>query len=84
MSGCWQCGADNDRAAVYDMTEATPSAGDASVCLYCRAVGIFTGNGLETRAPDFAEHAALLADPDVREAIRTAEIVHRGYVSENN
>lgn len=46
----------------------TPAAGDVSICFYCAAIGVYTGNGLEVRQPSALELAEFLSDPAVEKA----------------
>lgn len=53
------------------------SAGDVSICLYCGAVALFTGNGIELRHPTDVELIEILNDPLVARARRTIQSSRR-------
>jgi len=64
---CFNCG----KHAVTNISDdgpPSPTDGDVSVCLYCAAISLFTGNGRHTRRPTDEERTDLLADPDVSRA----------------
>ncbi len=64
---CHNCGTLNDDATDINNPDARPTEGDVSVCFYCAALALFTGDGYGTRAPTEEERLALLADPLVTE-----------------
>ena len=70
MKPCERCGAELDAATDPIDETAAPAAGDASVCLYCGNLAVFTGNGLELRRPTEAERAGLYLDPAVAKIYR--------------
>lgn len=62
---CWACGHLTDDATCVSDAKATPADGDIGVCLYCRAVQVFTGDGFEHRAPTLTELDRIDSDPRV-------------------
>lgn len=62
---CPRCGVVCDDATFVHAGDFTPAAGDVSVCLYCCAVNIFTGRGVETRAATLAELESIIANEAV-------------------
>lgn len=70
MTECWSCGAPTDAASSVDLDDdAQPGAGDVSVCMYCGAIAIFTGHGVDKRQPTAKEHDEAMADPRVERAV---------------
>jgi len=66
---CPVCGALNEAWTAMNGLR-RPKAGDASVCLYCAALCVFTvGGGL--RIPTEEETASMLADPFVIKLLET-------------
>jgi hypothetical protein len=63
---CLSCGAANDAAT--GINAYVPSAGDVSICLYCAALAVFTGEGLAIRAATPAELEEIQADAGVTRA----------------
>lgn len=64
---CWSCGTLNE--AITEVTAektSMPEAGDVHICFSCGALGLFTGNRFEARAPTPAERELLLADEKVQ------------------
>ena len=78
---CPCCGSTNDQVMGvgegHDPAGPVINPGDRSVCAYCGAMSVFTGNGLEVRSPTRDEMAESLADPTVREAIRAVVALAR-------
>lgn len=72
---CPDCGAVIEMATAVD--ESVPAAGDVSICLACRSLGVFTGNGLEVRRPTADELDMYLANPEVRKHVNAATLVSR-------
>lgn len=68
--GCWSCGALNDDfMGIGDTDPGTPDEGAISICAYCGAVAVFTGEALLTRKPTKTELADLMADATIRTAV---------------
>lgn len=63
--GCWACGHVNDAASSLDTTE-PPDDGSVSICFYCSALSVFTGQGLVVRQPTPGELDEFLADPRIQ------------------
>jgi hypothetical protein len=55
--------------------DAEIKAGDVSICLYCGAVALFTGNGNEVRYPSHEELGEILSDPSVQLARAVRKVV---------
>ena len=68
--GCVECGERNDDFTAIN-TDAKPSEGAISICAYCGHVAMFTGDGLVLRELTTYEHAEVMADPEVIEAVRS-------------
>jgi len=79
MSGieCPTCGSPSDAATEPLDSSATPREGDISICLYCRSASVFTGQGLDRRAPTDAELVEILSHPDVARYANAAQRVMR-------
>lgn len=73
-ASCRHCGYTNDAVTSADGQTFEPTAGAVSICYGCSAIGIFTGNGIETREPTGAERAAIMADASVIDALRKLAI----------
>jgi hypothetical protein len=73
---CLKCGKKlNDFTAMKRDT--LPMSGDLSVCLYCNAVAVFTGNGLDLR-PLTTDEAGEVADlSELKKAQLVVEAVHK-------
>lgn len=73
---CWSCGSVNDDVMGvgpgHDPAGPVIKAGDCSVCAYCAALAIFTGDGLAVRIPTRDEQAQAFTDPTIRAAVRAA------------
>lgn len=61
--GCTSCGERLTGAAATQ--QEPPKQDDVSLCVYCGAINIFTGKGLELRAPTQEEKLTAEGDPDV-------------------
>jgi hypothetical protein len=67
-----------DALAGYEMTE-VPDAGGPSLCFRCEGIAIFTGVGMELRAPTEAELITFTLDPEVmagRRLLRRFKATH--------
>lgn len=62
-TACWDCGVVLTGASSEG--ETPPDVGSASLCVYCEALNIFTGNGLEIRKPTKEEVLEYECDPDL-------------------
>ncbi len=71
--GCPWCGALLDAATAADGDDYRPSLGDASVCLYCARVSVFTEDS-DLRRPTDTERAELASDEQL---FRTISAVKR-------
>jgi hypothetical protein len=61
---CPTCGAVVDDTTHPDTgLDLDPSEGDVSICFYCGAFGVFTGEGKATRMPTEAELLRFTSDP---------------------
>lgn len=67
---CSKCHAPMDAASGTRPGGSKPKAGDASICLNCGHVEVFTGDGLTRRRATVIEQAELDADPVIRRAQR--------------
>jgi hypothetical protein len=74
ISACWDCGIELTGADGVGGTDHPPAPGDVSLCIYCEALSIFTGKGLEMRKPTEEESREAEADPDI---IRARPVVAR-------
>lgn len=86
MSGslsCPSCGHVNDAATGLG-TEFEPSAGAASICISCAAIGVFTGDGVNTRRPSDDERRQIEADPQVRRAVAVVKQYNRARAARWN
>lgn len=80
---CWACGHNiNGTSGMTGPIDAPPRAGDIGVCLYCRAVGVFTGDGVEQRPPTMPELDALERDDRIPVAMSIATRVHMAISGE--
>ena len=72
---CPHCGALVDAAgsAPGDKDEGGPEQGSISICLYCARPSIFDSD-LRLHRPTPAQIDEILADPDVRRAIKAVKI----------
>lgn len=70
---CRRCGHKLDAATAVDKPEATPKAGDASICWGCGLLSIFTAD-LTRRDPTPTEMIDLISDPTLRAA---ADLIER-------
>lgn len=68
---CPQCGHVNDAATHLNAEPMTPAAGDVSICLYCSAVCVFTGEGYAVRLPTAAELAEFMSTQQIIDALAT-------------
>jgi hypothetical protein len=75
---CWSCDTVTDAVSDVDGGTIAPEAGDCSLCLYCVELGVFTGNGLETREPTDEERATFLADEGVTRAMAALTMMRAG------
>lgn len=78
---CPNCRTVVDGATAVDGSEAFPSPGDVTVCVYCAAVLIFTATGL--RLPTFAELEKLAENWDLVRAVHIATLF-RAQNARNN
>lgn len=69
MSTCFSCGHHFDAATGLEGAF-TPNAGDASICIRCGGLAVFTGEGLEIRAATDDELVAFNSHPQIRRARR--------------
>lgn len=83
-TGCWDCGVVLTATAATDDEERPPDAGAVSLCVYCEAVGVFTGKGLESRKPTDEELAEILADPEVQSARKHAAVIRTRLIEMKN
>jgi hypothetical protein len=74
-SACHRCGAINDAATPVDQSDRTPKPGDAMLCIACGALAVYTEDS--TRAPTAPEMKELLADPEIRNAVRAMNRFHQ-------
>jgi hypothetical protein len=56
--------------------DASPRQGDVGVCLYCRALGVFTGDGVKQRPPTASELDEFDHDDRIPIVLRIATRVH--------
>lgn len=75
---CFDCNEKLDGFTATDDDAPIPEAGAVSVCLYCGAVAIFTGNGLERREPTDDERSALDVHPQIVDVRQKAALVREG------
>ena len=65
---CPYCGAPNDgHAAASAAVTSPPEPGDASICAYCHAIGIYCAEGIRLPTRDEAEQLA--TDKDIQAAV---------------
>lgn len=69
---CPACQTVVDGAMAMDGSQALPSPGDVTVCVYCARVLIFTADGL--RLPTFDEIEKLAEDENLVRAVAIATI----------
>ena len=76
---CPACGADLTAAyPVDDDTDEGPQDGDASLCVDCRALLVYSGSPVDSlRYPTPEEERELLADEGIQRAIAALAAVHR-------
>ena len=74
---CPRCGKRNNGATDVQGRDLRPSEGDASICVYCGALSVFTGHRLDKRLPSQEETAALLTHPAIRSALVTIRATKR-------
>lgn len=77
---CLDCGQKIDGAAPMH-GHAGPDSGNASLCIYCGALGVFERHALGylfLRPPTTAERAELLRDRDVVQALAAVRVLHEG------
>lgn len=72
---CPGCRAVVDAATAIDGSDAVPSAGDVTVCLYCARVLIFTIDGL--RFPTLPELEQLAENEDLVRAVAVVTMFSR-------
>lgn len=71
MPGCWSCGSPNDDfTGIGDTDLGLPDEGAISICAYCGAVAVFTGQALLVRKPTAGELADVMANTTARRAIQ--------------
>lgn len=76
---CPSCGAELN-GSIGTNTDASPSAGDVTLCGYCRALLMFEGDPVDQlRRPTLDEETELLADPNVQRAIAALAELHRRH-----
>lgn len=82
---CLECGHKIDGAAPTSSRairgEHAPDAGNASLCVYCGALGVFERHALGylfLRPPTVAERAELLRQHEVVEAMAAVRVLHEG------
>jgi hypothetical protein len=84
MPLCPGCHVNNDGATSVELDGAVPADGDATVCVYCGTLAIFTRGAKHLRRPTAAERTELLADPDVRTAMRAVRDFNRQRLAPYN
>ena len=77
---CPSCQADIPRSSGMDDSEAAPSTGDVSMCIYCGSLALYEVDGkrLRLRTPTMTETIELQADPDVQRALTAHAALFRG------
>lgn len=65
---CPRCKAKHDAITALYEENVVPKPGDATICLYCGGVNIFTA-GLTLRIPAQDEFIALLGSPEILAAL---------------
>lgn len=78
---CPNCRTVVDGATAVDGSHAVPSPGDATVCVYCARVLIFTAEGL--RLPTMRELEQLAENEDLVRAVAVATMFRRGRAGLN-
>lgn len=74
---CPSCGVTLD-GAWNTTSDAGPADGDATLCVYCRALLVYRGSPVNSlRHPTKEEEQKFLADPGVQRAIAAVAAMHR-------